>query len=74
MLQFIVVHDSDEVHDVIAADNKSDLFKAIMKSTWKNDIVERLEDEDIEEEDITLDNIINTLYHDGDSEVGYTLK
>jgi len=76
MLILLAVHDSDEVHDIYAADSEEEMLEILKDTEWWEDIIDRVRDEDeepLEEKLITLEHITD-LYHDGDSEVGYTIK
>ena len=76
MLILLAVHDSDQVHNIYAADSEEEMLEQLKESKWWEDIVDRLQDEmeeDINESTITL-NHITQLYHDGDSSVGYSLN
>ena len=72
MLHLLAVHDSDQVHNIYAADSIEEMIEELQDSPWWEDIVSRLEEDEIEETNITIDDI-TSLYHDGDSVVGYTL-
>lgn len=80
VLLTVVVHDSDSVkkvyHDISRLDMVSQILSDDEDKDWR--IRERVlgdsfEDEIETQSNITLDDILE-LYHDGDSEVGFTLK
>jgi len=71
MLNLLAVHDADQVHNIYGADSEEEMLEILKDSRWWEDIKDRIEYK--EEDDITLDDI-TYLYHDGDSEVGYTLN
>lgn len=67
-MKALVVHNSDEVKAVFVG-SKETILSNIKASEYWEDITSRLP---LEDEEITLDTITE-LYHDGDSEDGYTL-
>lgn len=77
-MNVLIVHNSDEV---IAAFGGTDeeIFQKIKDSHFWSDIVKRMaeleddEGEPLMEEAINLQSFVNELYHDGDSQNGYTL-
>jgi hypothetical protein len=69
-MDVLIIHNSDEVIDCFVGTQEEILIKVKASKYWE-DIIERL-DYCMIPEVITL-NMIETLYHDGDSEDGYTL-
>lgn len=67
-MQVLVIHNSDEVKDVIVGTSQV-ILTTLKNTTYWADVVHRLE---YPPGDITLD-MVTDLYHDGDSEDGYSL-
>ena len=72
----LIVHNSDEVKACFIGTEKEILAKLKESEYWE-DITDRCNnlkdlDDPGEEEEITIDDVTD-LYHDGDSEDGYTL-
>jgi hypothetical protein len=79
-MKALIIYNSDEVK-VCFIGTEKEILEKLKKSEYWEDITDRSihekdpdfdDDVDITEENITLDNVTD-LYHDGDSEDGYTL-
>lgn len=83
-MQVLVIHNSDEVKDVVVGTDK-EILQILRNTTYWEDIVARLRSDgslnyhnlsaprtDFDEREVTLE-MVTTLYHDGDSEDGYSL-
>lgn len=68
----IVVHNSDKVKDVFSGGTRGEILDKLKKSKYWSDIKERVQEENESTSSIRM-NHITSLYHDGDSEDGYTL-
>lgn len=75
-MKALIVHDSDEVKACFIGKTDEEIIEKLKKSEHWEDVVERLlQDPDEREEQepkITMSDI-TSLFHDGDSEDGYTL-
>lgn len=80
-MKALIVHNSDEVKDCFIGETDEIILEKLRNSKYWEDITHRLvhnqdldldDDELPTEEDIALENVTD-LYHDGDSEDGYTL-
>jgi hypothetical protein len=80
-MKVLIVHNSDEVKDCFIGETDEIILEKLKNSEYWEDITNRLiydqypdfdDDEKIAEKEIILENVTD-LYHDGDSEDGYTL-
>lgn len=77
----LTIHHSDGIEDVIVGKTETEILEKLRiprpkrycgDYRWIEDICERL---DIDDEDEIIDlTFTSELFHDGDSDVGYTLK
>jgi hypothetical protein len=75
LFKVLIVHNSDEIKACFIGTTDEELVTKIMSSEYQEDINNRLRDElDDDEHDFIVNmEAITSLYHDGDSEDGYTL-
>lgn len=78
-MKALIVHNSDEVKAVFVGVTDQEVIDKLLLSEYRDDILDRIADVlDEEEADkkanapVTMEEITD-LYHDGDSEDGYTL-
>lgn len=83
-MKALVVHNSDQVKAVFVG-TEEQIRSRLKKSKYWKSVISRLVNEDIKDEDleeswqvrteddITIQRIVSNLFHDGDSEDGYTL-
>lgn len=83
-MKALIVHNSDEVKACFVG-TEEEIFIKLKASSYWEDITTRIVDENLDEayieegwqvndeKDITLQQIIDNLHYDGDSEDGYTL-
>lgn len=78
-MKALMVHNSDEVKACFIGETEEEILGKLKLSEYWEDIVDRLKDDGVidrsMEEDIDLIKMddVTSLYHDGDSEDGYTL-
>lgn len=84
LIKALIVHNSDKVKTCFIG-TEEQIFEKLKASPYWEDVVNRLVDEDLEDEEleesyqtnheskITIWMIDSDLHHDGDSEDGYTL-
>lgn len=78
-MKALIVHNSDEVIACFTGETEEEILEKLKKSEHWEDIINRLSDEEFidnfegnKPNNITMDNVTD-LFHDGDSEDGYTL-
>lgn len=74
-MKALIVHDSDGIFDCFIGETEDEILIKVLNSKHGEDIMNRLNDDDekeIDKTDVTMEQV-TSLYHDGDSECGYTL-
>lgn len=75
-MKALIVHNSDEVKACILGYSEEEILEKLKATEYWEDVVNRINDasseDPVDEDQITLSGVTN-LYHDGDSEDGYTL-
>ena len=79
IMKALVVHNSDKIKDVFIGETEQELIDKLLSSKYRRDVLDRIADSLSEEEadakanhPIMMDEITR-LYHDGDSQDGYTI-